>query len=148
MKSKTINISSVFPASIDEIWDKLQRLETLKYIAAPYATFEAYDKNILTWQEGISTEYHLKLFGLFSFGKHTIKIVQFDKNAGLIYTNEKNNAIPVWNHKIILQQIESETTLYTDEVELNAGWKTLFVYCWGVLFYRHRQKKWLRLLDS
>ena len=148
MKAKIIDISSVFPATIDEIWDKLQSLKTLQFIAAPYVTFEPYDKNILKWQEGVTTDYHLKLFGLFSFGKHSIEIIQFDKNAGLIYTNEKNNVVPLWNHKILLQKIELESTLYTDEVEISAGWKTFFVYCWGVLFYRHRQKKWLRLLDS
>ena len=47
MKAKIIDISSVFPATINEIWDKLQSLKTLQFIAAPYATFEPYDKNIL-----------------------------------------------------------------------------------------------------
>ena len=147
MKSKIIKISSVFPATIDEILDKLQHLETLQFIAAPFATFKPFDKNVLVWKEGITTDYYLKLFGVFSFGKHSIEVIQFDKKANLIYTNEKNKAVPVWNHKILLQQIESGATLYTDEVEIKAGWKTIFVYLWGLLFYRHRQKKWLKILN-
>lgn len=32
--------STVFPASRDVVFEKLQKLETLQYIAKPYATFE------------------------------------------------------------------------------------------------------------
>jgi len=148
MKLRTVKISSVFPASIDEIWTKIQHLETLQFIATPYATFEPLDKNVLTWQEGVTTEYFFKLFGLFSFGKHSIEVIEFNKAKGLIYTNEKNKLVPVWNHTILLQRIEADLTHYTDEVEINAGWKTFCVYCWSVLFYKHRQKKWLKLLNS
>ena len=148
MKSKTIKISSVFPASIDTVWDKIQRLETLQYIAAPYAAFEPPGKNSLIWQEGVQTDFRLTLFGLFSPGKHTINVMQFDKSTGLIYTAEHNKTVPVWNHRIRLQPIAKNATHYTDEVEINAGWKTIFVCWWAVLFYRHRQKKWLALLRS
>ena len=148
MKSKIIRVSSVFSTSVDEIWDKLQKLETLRYIAAPYATFESLNKDVLMWEEGITADYNLKLFGLFSFGKHTIKVMQFDKNKGLIYTNETNKIVPLWKHRITLKQIEEKITQYTDEVEINAGWKTFFVCFWSILFYRHRQRKWLKLLKS
>lgn len=46
-----------------------------------------------------------------------------------------------------LQYIEN-TTQYTDEVEINAGWKTIFVYMWANAFYAHRQRKWKRLLSN
>lgn len=54
--------------------------------------------------------------------------------------------VPVWNHQIILREIERDRTEYIDEVELYAGWKTPFVYLWAKYFYAHRQKKWLKLL--
>ena len=38
--------SSIFPASREEIFARLQRLETLQYIAAPYATFTPVEDNI------------------------------------------------------------------------------------------------------
>ena len=148
MQARTVKISSVFPASVDEVWEKIQRLETLQYIAAPYATFEPLDKSVLTWEEGVTTDYSFKMFGLFPFGKHSIKVVKFNKTKGLIYTNEKNKSVPVWNHTILLQRIEANATCYTDEVEIDAGWKTFFVYCWSILFYKHRQRKWLKLLGS
>lgn len=142
----TVKKSSVFPAAKDEIFRRLQKLKTLQYIAHPYATFKSVDDTEeLTWQEDSAFAFHFKLFTLIPFGVHTIKVIQFDIEKG-IYTQEGNKHIPVWNHKIILEKIDENTTKYTDIVEIQAGWKTLFVYLWANSFYAHRQRKWKRLL--
>ena len=142
----TVKKSSVFPAAKDEIFRRLQKLKTLQYIAHPYATFKSVDDTEeLTWQEDSAFAFHFKLFALVPFGVHTIKVIQFDKEKG-IYTQEGNKHVPVWNHKIILEKIDENTTKYTDIVEIQAGWKTLFVYLWANSFYAHRQRKWKRLL--
>ena len=142
----TVKKSSVFPVAKDEIFRRLQKLKTLQYIAHPYATFKSVDDTEeLTWQEDSAFAFHFKLFALIPFGVHTIKVIQFDIEKG-IYTQEGNKHIPVWNHKIILEKIDENTTKYTDIVEIQAGWKTLFVYLWANCFYAHRQRKWKRLL--
>lgn len=142
----TVKKSSVFPAEKDEIFRRLQKLKTLQYIAHPYATFKSVDDTEeLTWQEDSAFAFHFKLFALIPFGVHTIKVIQFDIEKG-IYTQEGNKHVPVWNHKIILEKIDENTTKYTDIVEIQAGWKTLFVYLWANCFYAHRQRKWKRLL--
>ena len=142
----TVKKSSVFPAAKDEIFSRLQKLKTLQYIAHPYATFKSVDDTEeLTWQEDSAFAFHFKLFALIPFGVHTIKVIQFDIEKG-IYTQEGNKHVPVWNHKIILEKIDENTTKYTDIVEIQAGWKTLFVYLWANSFYAHRQRKWKRLL--
>jgi len=56
--------------------------------------------------------------------------------------------VPVGNHTIRLERIDSGHTRYTDEVEIGAGWKTPFVCLWAKLFYAHRQRKWVRLLEA
>ena len=63
-----------------------------------------------------------------------------------IYTYESNKHVPVWNHEIILEKIDENTTKYADVVEIDAGWKTVFVCMWAKCFYGHRQRKWKRLL--
>ncbi|MFV0414492.1 MAG: hypothetical protein ACK5L3_14740 [Oscillospiraceae bacterium] len=146
MKAKTLRVSSVFPAAVDDIWNKIQRLETLQYIAAPYATFTPQDKGMLLWQKGHRADFQLKLFGLFPMGIHSIAVVQFDRDTLSIYTNERNRSVPVWNHRILIEPTGAAACRYTDEVEIMAGWKTIFVFWWSGLFYRHRQKKWKKLL--
>ena len=44
--------TSVFPASREMIFQKIQKLETLQYIARPYATFEPVGNAASTWIVG------------------------------------------------------------------------------------------------
>lgn len=129
------------------VWEKLQQLTTLQYIAKPFASFLPLGKvSDFIWEEGRTFQFDFKLFCFITFGIHTIHVVKFQKASYEVYTHEENTNVPVWNHKIVLKKMDNNRTEYTDEVEIYAGWKTLFVYFWANLFYAHRQKKWLKLL--
>ena len=147
MKTKTTSISSTFPATPDEIWTRITLFETLCYIAAPYAYFTAIGSNAeLMWSEGKTTRFHLKIFGVFPMGIHSIKIIEFNKENYRIFSNEENRSVPIWNHTIILRPAGNGTTYYEDIVEIGAGWKTNLVCAWSKMFYRLRQKRWCKLL--
>ena len=136
--------TSIFPAERTEVFARLQRLETLQFIAAPYASFTPVEESAdFKWREGSVSAYRFKLFGLIPFGTHAIRIERFD--ADVIQSREGNEHVPVWNHRITLKDVGAGTE-YTDEVEIRAGWKTFFVLLWAMAFYAHRQKKWIRLL--
>ena len=138
--------SSLFPDSREEVFTRLQRLETLQYIAAPYATFTPVEKNTdLSWKEGATSSYRFRLFGFIPFGVHTIQIERFNRDG--IQSREHNRHVPVWDHLIILENL-GDRTKYTDEVEIHAGWKTVFIWLWAKAFYAHRQRKWIRLLQT
>lgn len=142
---RTVRRTSVFPADIHTVFAKLQKLETLQKIASPYASFTPVSSNDSgQWQAGGTSSYRFRLFGLIPFGIHTIHVIRFDE--GGIYTHEGNEHVPVWNHRIILKPLPEKCCEYTDEVEIGAGWKTLFVYWWACAFYAHRQRKWIRML--
>ncbi len=148
MKSKTVVKTSVFAAPIKTIFGKLKELKTLQYVAAPYAAFSPIDGNEnLVWEEGKTFSFRFRLFGFMPFGIHTIKVVEFSEEAYGIFTNESNTHVPVWNHRILLKQIENAVR-YTDEVEIYAGWKTPLVYLWAKSFYAHRQRKWQKMLKE
>ena len=136
--------TSVFPAGRDAVFQKLQKLETLRYIAWPFATFEPMGNAILTWTAGSTSSYRFRLFGVIPFGTHTIHIVRFDPES--IRSREANEHVPVWNHDIIMEPVDANHTEYTDRVEIRAGWKTAFIWVWANAFYAHRQRKWIRLL--
>ena len=136
--------TSVFPAPRDVVFQKLQRPETLQTIAKPYAAFEPVDSAAAVWTIGSKSSYHLWLFGFIPFGTHTIRIMRFD--AERISSREGNRHVLVWNHDILLVSIDENHTEYTDRVEIQAGWKTVFVWLWAKAFYAHRQRKWIGLL--
>ena len=139
--------TSVFPAGRDAVFQKLRQLETLQYIAAPYAAFEPADHTAArTWAACSTSSYRFRLFGVIPFGTHTIHIVRFDPEG--ISSREKNEHVPVWNHDITLEQTDADHTRYMDRVEIHAGWKTVFIWLWANAFYAHRQRKWIKLLQA
>ena len=142
----TVRKSSVFPATEQEIYQKLQKLKTLQYIAYPFATFEPVNgDNQLVWSAGTVSSFKFKLFGWIPFGVHAIKVIRFGLEEGIL-TRETNKHVAVWNHEITLEKLDENTTRYTDIVEIDAGWKTVLVYLWAGCFYKHRQKKWIKML--
>lgn len=138
--------SSLFPASKETVFRKLQQLETLQLIAKPFATFEPVGETVSTWEVGSTSAYRFRLFGLIPYGTHTIHILRFDPDG--VSSREGNAHVPVWNHEISLVEKDESHTLYTDRVEIRAGWKTAFVWLWANAFYAHRQRKWVRLLNG
>ncbi len=146
-KTKTVKLTTVFPAPKRRVFELLSQLKTLQKVAAPYIYFQPIGSDgDIKWQQGSTFVFRAKLFGFIPFGKHTIRVIDFGEDN--IYTHESNTYVPVWNHRIILETIDENTTSYTDEVEIYAGWKTPFVYAWAKLFYAHRQKRWIKLLES
>ncbi len=147
-KRRIIKLTSIFPAPKHLVFELLQEFKTLSKIAYPYITFTPMnDSEDLLWKEGNTFIFKTKLFGFIPFGTHTIHVVEFNKDKR-IYTNESNTYVPIWNHEIILKNVNNTQTKYTDIVEIYAGWKTYFVYIWAKLFYVHRQKKWIKLIHN
>lgn len=141
----TVKVISVFPANKNVVFENLQKLETLQYIAKPYATFENVgDEDSFIWEASKKFSFIFRLFGVFNLGVHTIRVRRFDEKC--IYTNEGNPFCPTWNHMIRIKKLDNQHTLYMDKVEVDAGWKTVFIFIWANLFYRHRQRKWKKLL--
>ncbi len=104
------------------------------------------DSAAAVWTVGGTSSYRLRLFGIIPFGTHTIHIVRFDPEE--ISSREGNKHVPVWNHDIRLVSMDENHTGYTDRVEIQAGWKTVFVWVWAKAFYAHRQRRWIRLLKE
>jgi hypothetical protein len=142
-KGIRITISSILNNSAEKIWNRLLDVETLIYICKPMAIFKptAKEKH-LKWE--LNKEYMFKLFiyGFVPFGNHRIILEKIDETNKIITSKERNTIVKIWNHKITMENNEENKTKYTDEVEIYAGIFTLFVAVWGVLFYKHRQRKW------
>ena len=138
--------TSVFPAGRDAVFQKLQQLDTLQYIARPYAAFEPVSDAAHIWMVGSTSSYQFWLFGVIPFGTHTIHIVRFDPEG--VSSREGNDHVPVWNHDIRLEPIDAHHTRYTDRVEIKAGWKTVFVWLWANALYVHRRRKCIKLLQK
>ena len=48
--------------------------------------------------------------------------------ASFVQVQPNQDLVPLWNHEIILSAEDEKHCLYTDHVELDAGWKTPAVW--------------------
>lgn len=85
--------TSVFPASRETVFSKLQQLETLQYIAKPYATFVPVGEGGHVWTVGSTSSYRFRLFGIIPYGTHTIHIVRFDPEGIRISSPKTNRSL-------------------------------------------------------
>ncbi len=147
-KSMTVRESKIFPASKDKVFEILKNFDILKQITYPYISFEPINNSEdLEWKVGETFVFKARLLTFIPFGTHTINVLEFDKDKR-IYTNEVNTYVSVWNHEVRLEALADGMTKYSDIVEIYAGWKTVFVYAWATLFYRHRQRQWVKILKQ
>lgn len=123
-----VHRTSGFPASAETVFSELQKLQTLQKVAAPWASFVQVQPNQDTfWKAGIDYAFRFRVFGFLPLGIHRIHVGRFGLSEG-IYTEERNDLVPLWNHEIILSAEDEKHCLYTDHVELDAGWKTPAVW--------------------
>jgi hypothetical protein len=147
--TKTISVSSVYPASAKTIWKRLLHIDTLKTITKPMMTFTPVGQAAENpaWIEGGVYSFKIRLFGMIPIGgHHIIDVKSIDKARFIIQTHERNATVTIWNHRITLTPLPDGHTRYTDIVEIYAGWLTPAVVWWSGIFYRHRQRKWAKLL--
>lgn len=142
-----ITISSILNAPAERIWALLGQVETLRRIAKPYAYFTPLGE-MTTWRQGAKYRLTLNVFGFIPVGLHQIQVVKWDKASWSIETHESDRLVKVWNHSIRLEPLPDGRTVYTDIVRIDAGKLTVPVKLWSILFYRHRQRKWKKLLGG
>lgn len=145
MKAK---ISTIIHTNEDEIWDELLKVSSLIYVASPILRFRPQLNHTLPEKWELGKEYKLKLsfFNVIPLGDHIIKVVEINKQEKVIISNEYGNLTKVWNHTIKLMPIDNNRIRYTDEIDIQSGLLTLFVWLFAHFFYRHRQIKWKKLL--
>lgn len=142
-----ITITSDFDTSIDLFWGRIQNVSSLVEICKPLISFKSYSGDIPSkWD--ISKTYQLKLsmYQIFPALKHTICIKSMNNCSYEVVSAEYNKVVTIWNHIIGMKKLSDNKTTYTDVVDIYAGKLTYVVALWAIHFYKHRQKKWRKLL--
>jgi hypothetical protein len=143
-------ISTMLECTENQLWDKISETASLQYVAAPLLSFKPLEGGKLdhSWQVG--ARYPLKLYfmKLIPLGRHDIQIVRIDEETNTIVSRESGQLARVWNHKIYFQAVTPGKVSYTDEIEIEAGWRTPGIWLFAQLFYRHRQRRWKMLLRN
>jgi len=143
---RRITVTSCFPSDLDTVWNEIMKFDTLRYICRPKARFISLEKKSFQWNEDTVYRFRLYAYGFIPMGVHTIRVKNFNQDAGEIITHEYNKIVTVWNHSIKMNPVSKGQTEYTDIVDLYAGFLSSLFAWWTERFYKHRQLRWVGLL--
>jgi hypothetical protein len=131
------------------MWDELQKVSSLMHVASPILKFTPQEHCSLPkqWALGIAYKLKLSFFGVIPLGNHAIELVEINEEERRIVTNEHGRLARVWNHTIRIEALDDQTIYYSDEIEIKAGLLTAPTWLFAHLFFRHRQRRWKKLLE-
>jgi hypothetical protein len=147
-----ISIATILNAPADRIWEEVRTSRLLDYVAVPLLRFVPYDKARYPkqWTEG---EYRVRMMalGILPMGWQIIGIsypASPDSKTRLLRDNGRGALIAKWDHLITVNGRNDGRTDYRDDVDIDAGLLTPFIAAYAYIFYRHRQKRWRKLVAS
>ena len=142
-------IETVLPGPVESLWRQIIKPASLMYVASPILRFVPEGKTRLgkTWEQGEVYTLRLRALGVLPLGVHRIHMLSVDNESHSIVTRESSRLIKTWNHAINIHESGSGCLTYVDEVEIRAGLLTLPVWLFAQVFYRHRQRRWKRVLE-
>lgn len=147
--------STLLDAKPERVWEELQRPALLEYVSAPLVVFDPIEPESFPerWDED---EYRVAmlLFGVLPLGEQEIRIskVRVDDIDGEQFYQLRDDGVgqlvSVWDHLISVRETPDGKTVYTDEIEVDAGALTPLVRLFAALFYRHRQRRWRKVVEN
>jgi hypothetical protein len=140
--------------SAERCFAEVQTPRLMQHIASPLIRFSPIEPKSLPerWEE---KEYlvSVHLFGLLPMGRQWVNISGRDRSSdvGRFYVELRDNGhgafMSKWDHLITIQA-SGQGCSYTDRVEVKAGALTPLVWLFAWFFYRHRQRRWQRLVEN
>ena len=142
-------LSQVLNADPDRVWELLQRPETLQFIAWPLIRFAAIGPLPERFEEA-DYEVRMYLGGFLPLGRQEIRVSRRRQGERRVLRDDgRGQLIERWDHRIVVEPGPTEgTTRYRDTVDTEAGLLTPLVRAFAALFYRHRQRRWRKWLDT
>ncbi|MBW4637260.1 MAG: hypothetical protein KME05_03315 [Gloeocapsa sp. UFS-A4-WI-NPMV-4B04] len=140
-----VYVESCLNCPPDKVWDEVQKSSLFVEILYPLTNFVSISAETfpMKWVEGEVVKCKPILFGIIpTLGSHTIFFERVDQGWREIQTREKNALSHRWDHLIRVRTLPHRQTLYSDEIEIEAGLLTILVWSLANWFYRHRQRRW------
>lgn len=146
----TITVSTYLNAAPKVVRDHVQRTQLLEYVAKPILRFKPVEPPIFpeVWAEG---NYRARMLfaGFIPLGFQNIGLEKppMRGDTWLVRDNGSGTLVKTWDHLIEVSP-EGDGTRYVDHVTIRAGLLTPFIVLFAHVFYRHRQRRWRRLVAS
>lgn len=149
-----VRVSTFLDCAPLKVWQEVQKSKLLNYVVSPLIKFTPIqpDQFPTVWADG-KYLVHMKLLGLFPLGKQWIVIshqtpTTTSNQMYELLDDGYGDLISKWRHLISIQETSDGRTHYTDTIEVDAGIITFAVWIYANIFYRHRQRRWQKLVKA
>lgn len=147
---KAIDLETFLPADTEIVWDHILQPRLLCFVARGMLAFHPIDPATFPerWSDG---QYRVRksLWGVLPLGWQVIGIetLQGQGKTHRLRDNGRAWLIPIWDHTVEVEPIDGGTR-YIDRVTIEAGVLTPLVAAFARLFYKHRQRRWRKLVAA
>ena len=124
----------------------LQR-DAFLYITRGMLGFRGAEEWPEVFQEGQVIETKLLFFNLVPGWEHRSRVIRIDHENMEIASQEEGGVVRRWNHRKWIEDKTEWSCLYTDEIDIDAGVLTCFIWMYAHVFYRYRQRRMRQLAD-
>jgi len=143
-----VYLACVLSCPPDQVWNEAQKSALLLEVSRPLVRLAPVDPPQFPerWIEGGTIRCRLFLFGFIPLGTRTLFAERVDQAAREIQSRERDPLIRRWDDLIRVRPADGGRTRYSDEITIEAGLLTPLVWLFAQWFYRHRQRRWQRVV--
>ena len=147
---KTIELETFLPADTATVWDHVLQPRLLCFVAKGMLTLQPVDPDAFPqrWSVG---QYKVRkyLWGLLPIGWQIIGIEIMPDRGQVrrLHDNGGGWLLPTWDHTMQVEPVDGGTR-YTDRVKIEARGLTPLVAAFARCFYKHRQRRWQKLVAA
>jgi hypothetical protein len=144
---RTIHIETHLAADPDIVKNHVLTPALLNYVVAGLMKFQPIDPPAFP-DRWIPGKYMVRMlaFHVIPVGRQVVGIeLPQESDDWFVRDNGGGSIARVWDHLIFVEP-EGKGTRYTDLVRIDAGILTWPVVLYATLFYRHRQRRWRKLV--
>ncbi len=124
----------------------LQR-DAFLHITRGMLGFKGAEEWPVVFQEGQMIETKLMFFNVISGWKHRMRVIRIDHEHMELVSQEKGGVVRRWDHRKWVEEESDLSCLYIDEIDIDAGLLTFFIWAYAHLFNRYRQRRMRQLAE-
>ena len=143
---RTIHHEIILPTAAERVWPAMLSPATFLFVCVGLLGLPALAGRSEPFRAGESGTAWLFAFHIVPAYRHTIEIVDVDAATFTVRTREHGGLLGAWNHTLRVEAIDDTASRYSDTVDIDAGRATALVIPIANAIFRHRQRRWQKLV--
>lgn len=141
-------IQTYLPTTAANAWQMLLQRNAFLYITRGLLGFRGAENWPEEFEEGQVVETKLLFFNIIPAWEHRLHVIRIDHENMEIASQEGGGIVRQWDHRKWIENGSESSCLYVDEIDIDAGVFTFFIWIFAHVFYRYRQRRMRKLATS